>query len=68
MKPKAFTMADSKLAAQIALVEGSAMIAGHDPITGKDYAIAMTRFYVDRTVMPDGWPLAGETQDDASKE
>lgn len=62
MKPKAFQMADAKLAAQIALVEGSSMICGHDPITGKDYVITHTRFYVDRTVLPDGWPLADENE------
>lgn len=61
MKPKAFTMADAKLSAQIALVEGASMIAGFDPLTGKHYVIAQTRFYVDRTVLPDGFPLADET-------
>lgn len=63
MKPQTFRLNQASVAAQIALVEGNAMIAGVDPLTGKRYALAITRFYVDRTVLPDGWPLDLETEE-----
>ncbi len=39
------------------------MITGVDPIEGRRFALAITRFYLDESVVLDGWPLDGETQE-----
>jgi hypothetical protein len=63
---QAFRINQASMAAQIAVIEGRAMICGHDPISKRDYTIAMTRIYTDRRPVEDGYPLADEldTHDD----
>lgn len=57
---QSFRVQQSALATQIAIVEGRAMICGHDPIAGRDFTITMTRFYVDRRPVEDGFAPADD--------
>jgi hypothetical protein len=60
-------MSRRSLAVSIAAVEGSATIHGHDPIAKRDFTLVITRHYVDRRNLPDGFALADDeatTHDD----